>query len=106
MMRKLPVLLNPFIKTRYPYNKLKICRRCNNFTVLGDTKCPVCGKAALQSVEKRASSMLQRSMWKARLIALLIIVVGLAMSGSTMQSSLFAAGGLALLALLWTIQRR
>lgn len=106
MMKKLPVLLNPFIKTRHPYNKLKICRRCNYFTVLGDAKCPVCGKAVLQNVEKRASSMLQRSMWKTRLIALLIIVVGLAMSGSTMQSSLFAAGGLALLALLWTFQRR
>lgn len=106
MMKKLPVQLNPYIKTRYPYNKLKICRRCNHFTVLGDEECPVCGKPALQSVEKRAASMLQRSMWRARLIVLFIMAVGLVMSESTMQTSLFAAGGLLLLALLWTIQRR
>ncbi|MFD0717520.1 hypothetical protein [Paenibacillus sp. GCM10027626] len=106
MMKKLPVLLTPYIKTRYPYRKLKICRRCNHFTVLGDAKCPACSHSALQSVEKRAASMLLRSMWKDWLIVLLIMLAGVAMSESTMHSVLCAAGGLLLLALLWTIQRR
>jgi len=106
MMKKLPILLNPYIKTRYPYNKLKICRSCNHFTVLGDEMCPVCGKSALQQVEARAASMLQRTMWKERLIVLFIMVIGLVMSESTLQSGLCAAGGMLLLALLWTLQRR
>ncbi|WP_169088864.1 hypothetical protein [Paenibacillus sp. PL91] len=106
MSKKLPVLLNPYIKTRFPYNKLKICRRCNNFTVLGESECPVCRKFALQNVENRAASILQRSMWRSWLIVLLIMTVGLVMSESTMQTILFAAGSLLLLALLWTTQRR
>lgn len=106
MSKKLPVLLNPYIKTRFPYNKLKICRRCDNFTVLGESECPVCRKFALQNVENRAASILQRSMWRSRLIVLLIMTVGLVMSESTMQTILFAAGSLLLLALLWTTQRR
>jgi hypothetical protein len=106
MIKKQPVLLNPYIKTRYPYDKLKICRRCNYFTVLGESECPVCNKSALQNAEERAATILQRSMWRSRLIVLLIMTVGLVMSESTMQTSLFAAGSLLLLALLWTIQRR
>ncbi|GGD59316.1 hypothetical protein [Paenibacillus nasutitermitis] len=106
MMKKLPVLLTPYIKTRYPYRKLKICRRCNHFTVLGEADCPVCGHAALQNVEKRAASMLQRSMWKDWFVVLLIMLVGIALSESTKQTILFVAGSLLLLALLWTIQRR
>ncbi|WP_063846062.1 hypothetical protein [Paenibacillus sp. FJAT-27812] len=106
MIKKLPVLLNPYIKTRYPYEKLKICRRCNHFTVLGESECPVCNKPALQNVEERAAAILQRSMWRSRLIVLLIMTIGLVMSESAMQTSLFAAGSLLLLALLWTMQRR
>ncbi|MFC0329224.1 hypothetical protein ACFOLF_28270 [Paenibacillus sepulcri] len=106
MMKKLPVRLNPYIKTRYPYSKLKICRRCNYFTVLGDAECPVCGKTALQSVEKRAAAMLQRSIWSVRIIILIIMLAGLTLSESMMQSGLLAAGGLLLLAVLWIVQRR
>lgn len=106
MMNKLPILLTPYIKTRYPYDKLKICRRCRHFTVLGETECPVCGKAALQKAEELAASTLRRSLWGSRLTVLLITAVGLVMSGSTMQTIVLAIGGAALLALLWTMQRR
>lgn len=106
MIKKQPVLLTPYIKTRFPYNKLKICRSCNHFTVLGEVKCPVCGKSALQQVEKRAASTLSRSLWGSRLIVLLLLAIGLFMSQSTMQTTLLALGGTSLLALLWTMQRR
>lgn len=106
MMKKLPVLLNPYIKTRHPYNKLKICRRCNYFTVLGDTECPACGKSALQGVEQRASASLTKSAWITRLIVVLIAGVGIVLSSSTLQTILVSAGGMLLLALLWTMQRR
>ncbi|MGO4545568.1 hypothetical protein AB4Z29_12275 [Paenibacillus sp. 2TAB23] len=106
MIKKQPVLLAPYIKTRFPYDKLKICRRCNHFTVLGEEKCPVCGKAALQQVEKRAASKLHRSLWGSRIIVLLLIAFGLFMSQSTMQTTSLAIGGTSLLALLWTMQRR
>ncbi|MGO4695253.1 hypothetical protein AB4Z50_13345 [Paenibacillus sp. 2TAB26] len=106
MMKKLPVLLNPYIKTRYPYNKLKICRRCNHFTVLGDAQCPVCGKFALKNVEAQAAYKLKLKMWKERFFALFIIIVGFAMSESAMHSTLIVAGGMLLVALLWTLQKR
>jgi predicted amidophosphoribosyltransferase len=82
MMKKIPVTLSPYIKTRNPYNKLKICRRCNHFTVLGDELCPVCGKDALLGVEQRAASMLKKSMWGARAIVILIWAISLVVSQS------------------------
>ncbi|OMF36930.1 hypothetical protein BK133_08435 [Paenibacillus sp. FSL H8-0548] len=106
MMKKLPVIISPYIKTRYPYNKLKICRRCNHFTVLGDEDCPVCGKSSLLGVEQRAASILKRSMWGARVIVMLIWAISLVVSQSILQTSLSIIGGAVLLALLWTLQRR
>ncbi|WP_138752114.1 hypothetical protein [Paenibacillus sinopodophylli] len=106
MIKKRPVLLTPYIKTRYPYNKLKICRRCNHFTVLGESECPVCSKSALQPVEKRALAALKKSLWGSRLIAMILIAVGIAMSESPLHTVIAAIGGTTLLALLWTMQRR
>lgn len=106
MNKKLPVNLSPFIKTRYAYKKLKICRSCNHFTVLGDKQCMICGKKALISIDRKAASMLRRSMWKARLIAMFILLIGLVLSQSPMQLGLCAAGGIVLIAVLWIIQRK
>lgn len=106
MNKKLPIKLNPFIKTRYAYEKLKICGNCKHFTVLGDLQCSVCGKKSLVSVQKKASSMVQRSMWKTRIIALLILLVSLVASESSMQFGICAAAGILLIAGLWMVQRK
>jgi hypothetical protein len=82
MTKKLPVLLTPYIKTRNSYEKLKICRSCNHFTVLGDSRCPICSKSALQPVEQRAASLLARGFWGARIFVLIVAVVGLAFSAT------------------------
>ncbi|MFX3635784.1 MAG: hypothetical protein ACE3L7_27815 [Candidatus Pristimantibacillus sp.] len=106
MTKKLPVLLKSYIKSHNPYDNLKFCRHCKHFTVLGDKECLVCGKSTLQTVEERAASMLRKSMWKARLIALFIMVIGIVLSQSTAQIILCTAGSILLLALLLTFQRR
>lgn len=106
MTKKLPVLLKSYIKPHNPYNNLKFCRHCKNFTVLGEKECLVCGKTTLQTVEERAASMLRKSIWKTRLVALFIMVIGIALSQSTAQIVIGTAGSLLLLALLLTFQRR
>lgn len=105
MTKKLPVVLKPYIKSQNPYNNLKFCRHCKHFTVLGDKKCLVCGKTTLQSVEDRARSILRKSMWKTRLIALFIMVIGIFPNQSTGQLVLYALGSTLLFALLLTIQK-
>lgn len=106
MTKKQPVILKSYIKSHNPYSNLKFCRYCNHFTVLGEKKCSVCGKNSLQTVEERAGSILCKSMWKTRFIALLIIVIGIVLSQSTAQIVLHTAGSILLFALLLTIQKR
>lgn len=106
MMKKLPVKLNPYIKTRYAYKKLKICRKCGHFTVLGDSECEICGRDALVSVDDQAAAMVSKSMWKQRIIAVIIWGIGMPFSSSSKQLTLYLAAGAVLLALLWFMQRR
>lgn len=106
MNKKLAIQFNPFIKTRYAYMKLKICRKCKYFTVLGEQQCGVCGKKSLISVDKHADILLLRSMWKARAVVLLLLIVGLFASQTATQVGACAAGGVLLLAILWVIQRK
>ncbi len=106
MKKKLPVVLAPYIKTRNSYEKLKICSSCNHFTVLGDVRCPICGKQTLRHVERRAQSLLNRSFLISRAAVLVIAAAGIAFSDSSLHTALMVVAGTALLALLWTLQRR
>lgn len=64
MMKKIAVTLQPYTPARYPYQKLEVCRKCDHFTVLGDTVCTHCGKSTLQPVEKRAAVTVQKNYGK------------------------------------------
>ncbi|WP_099517539.1 hypothetical protein [Paenibacillus sp. BIHB 4019] len=104
-MKKIPVQLNPYIKTRQAYEKLKICRSCGRFTILGDKICPSCGKSSLIKLEKKASSLQRRGFVKETILILALVAAGIFFSESTLQTSLCAAGGVTALILLWMLRR-
>lgn len=106
MMKKIAVTLQPFKRVPFAYQKLKICRNCRHFTVLGEKACMACGKSSLQPVEKRAAVIVQRNLWLTRSLLLLLIVIGLLFSSSLLQTGLMVVAGLTLAALLWTLQNR
>ncbi|MBH5318397.1 hypothetical protein I6N90_11315 [Paenibacillus sp. GSMTC-2017] len=106
MNNKLAVTLKPYSPVQYPYKKLKICRKCNHFTVLGEQICMFCHKSALQPVEKRAAVLTQRKCWFIRILLVVLIGVGLPFSTSPLQTGLLLVCGIALLSLIWTIQVR
>jgi len=106
MTKKRAVTFKPYIKTRYAYEKLRVCRHCQHFTVLWETECSQCGKATLVSIPQRVTSKVKRTMLNERLIALFIGLVGVYFGQTFLQMTLSAAAAILLIALLWFVQRR
>jgi len=107
MIKKIAVTLKPYNRVPFVYQKLKICRNCRHFTVLGERDCMSCGKTGgLQPVEKKAAGIVRRDQWLTGLILLLLIVIGLLFSASALQTVLLIAAGAAAAALLWTLSKR
>lgn len=106
MTKKRAVTFKPYIKTRYAYEKLRVCRHCQHFTVLWEEKCTHCGKATLISIRQRATSKVKRTMVNQRLIALLIGLVGIYFSQTSLQMIMCAIAVILLIALLWFLQNR
>jgi len=106
MNKKKPVRLRPYYKTRYTYEKLRVCKHCRSFTVLWEDKCANCGKHMLIPVMEQARINAKRSMQSERLIALLITLAAVLFSQTFLQIILCLIGGIALTALLWWFQRK
>ncbi|MCJ8012051.1 hypothetical protein MUG84_09880 [Paenibacillus sp. KQZ6P-2] len=106
MNKKKPVRLRPYYKTRYAYEKLRVCKHCRSFTVLWEDKCASCGKHTLIPVMDQARINAKRSMQNERLVALLITLAAVLFSQTFLQIVLCLLGGLALTVLLWWFQRR
>ncbi|MGN7359645.1 hypothetical protein ACTHPF_19605 [Paenibacillus sp. SAF-054] len=106
MNKKKPVRLRPYYKTRYAYEKLRVCKHCRSFTVLWEDKCANCGKHALIPVMDQARINAKRSMQNERLTALLITLAAVLFSQTFLQIVLCLLGGIALTVLLWWIQRK
>ncbi len=106
MTKKRAVTFKPYIKTRYAYEKLRVCRHCHHFTVLWEDKCNLCGKSTLVSIRQRVTATVKRTMLNERLIALFIGLVGVYFGETFLQMILSAAAAILLIALLWFVQRR
>ncbi|WP_136607848.1 hypothetical protein [Paenibacillus dokdonensis] len=106
MNKKKPVRLRPYYKTRYTYEKLRVCKHCRSFTVLWEDKCASCGKHMLIPVMEQAKINAKRSMQSERLISLLITLAAVLFSQTFLQIILCLLGGIALTALLWWFQRK
>ncbi|MDR0271624.1 hypothetical protein [Paenibacillus sp.] len=106
MNKKKPVNLRPYYKTRYAYEKLRVCKHCGSFTVLWEDKCANCGKQTLIQVMDQALINAKHSMQNERLIALLITLAAVLFSQTFLQIVLCFLGGIALTVLLWRFQRK
>lgn len=106
MTKKKPVRLRPYYKTRYAYEKLRVCKHCRSFTVLWEDKCANCGKQALIPVMDQARINAKRSMQNERLIALLVMLAAVLFSQTFVQIVLCFLGGMALTLFLWWFQRK
>lgn len=106
MTKKRAITFKPYIKTRYAYEKLRICRHCKHFTVLGENRCAHCGKSTLVPIHQQVTSKVKRTMLNQRLIALLIGLVGIYFSQTFLQMILCSVAVILLIALLWFVQRK
>ncbi|MFB5265336.1 hypothetical protein ACE41H_00840 [Paenibacillus enshidis] len=103
--QKQPVRFRPFVRTRYAFQKLRICKHCGSFTALWEDQCSACGGSTLISVQEMANRKTFRYFGKDLFIGLVIASAAIYFSTSTEQTLLVAAGSLALLLLLWAVQR-
>ncbi|WP_339317417.1 hypothetical protein [Paenibacillus sp. FSL R10-2734] len=106
MNKKRPVTFRPFKAPRYAYDKLRICRRCGQYTALGEDRCTKCGRASLITVEQQAASIAGRKMHTRLLFILLLTLASVYFGNSIEQMMLCGAGGIILAGLLYYTQRK
>lgn len=106
MDKKRPVQLRPYHKTRYTYQKLRVCKHCHNFTVLWEDNCAFCKRHALVPVMELAEQMAKRSLQSDRLLFYIIGLSAVLLSQTFWQIVISFACMAALLVLLWMVQRR
>ncbi|MFS0725446.1 hypothetical protein [Paenibacillus sp. 1P07SE] len=107
MTAKQPVLLKPFERPEYIYEKLSRCRRCGTYTVLQEDECPSCHKDKLVPVEQEAAARARLSMWFERLVVMVLSAVAVYFAGEDVPLlALSLGGGILALAVLWRVQRR
>jgi hypothetical protein len=105
--QKQPVRFRPFVRTRYAFQKLRICKRCGSFTALWGEQCSSCGRSTLISVQEMANRKTARYFGKDLFIGMVIAgaAVFFSISTPTEHTLIILAGSLALLLLLWAVQR-
>ena len=107
MTTKQPVLLKPFERPEYAYQKLHRCRGCGTYTVLQERECPSCHKRKLIPLEHEALSRAKLSMWFERLVVLVLGVAAVYFAGEDVPLlALALGGGILALVLLWRVQLR
>ncbi|EFU38485.1 hypothetical protein PVOR_30813 [Paenibacillus vortex V453] len=106
MDKKKPVQLRPYIKTRYVYQKLRVCKHCHNFTILWEDSCAFCKRHSLVHVMELAEKKAKRSMQSDRLLFYIIGLSAVLLSQTFLQIVISFACMVVLLVWLWLIQRR
>lgn len=106
MMKKTPVQIRSLKRTRYAYQRLRVCRSCHNFTVLWEKECLNCGKSTFMPVDQIALRLTKRSMQTERLIALFLTLAGVLFSSTFLEIAVSLGAGLVLTLLLWLVQRQ
>ncbi|WP_152392701.1 hypothetical protein [Paenibacillus guangzhouensis] len=102
---KTPVFLKPYEKTKYRYEKLKICKKCHAFTILGDMTCPECGKPHLIPVEEQAMRNTKHAMHTVILVAVCLGLVSIFLSSTLLQMGLCGILTIVAIGILWIVQR-
>ncbi|MEK5480162.1 hypothetical protein NYE70_25010 [Paenibacillus sp. FSL R5-0407] len=106
MDNKIPVQIKPTIKTKYVYEKLRICNNCHRYTILREDNCTFCGKPGLLPLREKAAATVRRTMRNERLAAILITLISIFFGRSFQEMAIGLAGGVILTGCLWFVQRR
>lgn len=99
---QLPVLH----RTRRVYDNLRICRKCQNYTILPGDACPDCGKQALVPVIQQAGLRAKRKMVNEILFALLLTIIAVVVSKEMTEIIISIITGIVLMTALILVQRR
>lgn len=105
-MKKVPVQIRTLRRTRYAYQRLRVCKNCLNFTVLWEKECLSCGRSSFIPVDTMALRLTKRSMQTERLIALFLTLAGVLFSTTFQEIAICLGSGIVLTLLLWLVQRQ
>lgn len=107
MDNKIPVQIRPANRTKYVYEKLRVCKHCQRYTILHEDQCAGCGRTdGLLSLRQKATYSLRRSVRNDRLIALFITLVSIFVGRTFQEMAIGFLVGLLLTGFLWYFQRR
>lgn len=106
MNKKLNVTFTPYERTRYAYDKLRVCRKCGSYTVLSADVCPSCGSRTLSDIPAAARRETRRSMQSELLFAALLTLLAMFFAETMPWIGISAAAGVVLTGLLAFAQRR
>lgn len=103
---KQPVQFRPFQRTRYAYDKLKICRRCDSVTALPREACASCGRRRLVHFMVVANSKTRWYYRRDLIFALLLLAAAVSLAPDSLSRVLILTGGIVMLLILWSLQRK
>ncbi|MEH7094821.1 hypothetical protein [Neobacillus vireti] len=78
-------------RTKYRFQKLKMCKKCNRYSILKDENCPTCG-AAFVGIESLVKSIFKNRLFTEAIWILIIVSIGIvfAPTVNTLYYSLIA----------------
>ncbi|MFD2446861.1 hypothetical protein ACFSO7_23250 [Bacillus sp. CGMCC 1.16607] len=90
-MSKQAVQLSKKKRTKYRFQKIKMCKKCNRYSVLKDDCCPTCGSSFLP-IESIAKSMFKNKVLTDAISLLIFVCLGIIFAPTlkTLYFSLFA----------------
>lgn len=106
MSTKKVVSIRPFKRTTYAFEKLRICKRCGQYTCLWENQCTSCGRRTLVSVEEKAASRVKRRMVRDVFFVMLLGAAAVYFGETLDQSMIAASVSLLLLGGMIFIQQR
>ncbi|RAV20165.1 hypothetical protein [Paenibacillus contaminans] len=106
-MKKLAVQFSKPALTKYTFDRLKLCRKCEIYTVLDNTHCQACGsQSPFVSFRDYSDTLCRRKFYTESALALALGCIAVVMA-STIPQLLAAAGvTLALPLFLWLLYRK
>lgn len=74
-MAKQAIRLSKKNRTNYRFQKLKLCKKCNRYSVLKDENCPTCGSTFV-GINRYVKSLFRKSLFKEAIWLLILVCIG------------------------------
>ncbi|WP_336076800.1 hypothetical protein [Paenibacillus sp. 203] len=102
---KQAVQFRPFTRTEHAFQKLRVCKRCGQFTALWEEKCTSCGRDTLVPVEQYARLRAKRYFRKDLAVSVILLAATVFFGHSPQQMLLCGIVGALLLLPLVLLQQ-